>query len=1067
MRFGVLGPLAVWTGDGGTGGGTGGGSAVGTGGGSGGGSGGSTAVHVPERKVRTLLAMLLADPGRPVSVDRLVDALWGDRPPRNPSGTLQARVSQLRRVLDDAEPGARALVVARPPGYLIDVPPDAVDSGRFAALVVQAHEVADPLTRSRLLGEALALWRGPAFDGFDLPHGAATELDERRLAALEEHAEARLELGEHAALSAELTAEVARHPLRERLRAAHLRALYRAGRQSEAMAGYHDLRERLAEELGVEPSPELSALYLSMLEQEPSEAGRPRPRVPSRLPAVLGELIGRGDAVERARAQLVSDRLVTLTGPGGVGKTRLALETAARSAGDHPDGVWFVELAAEQAHTVKTAADVAEPVARVLGLWDEGGDGPVERLTRALRARRSLLVLDNCEHVIEPAAELAGRLLAGASGLRILATSREPLGLPGERLQIVPPLDLPGPETTPDALLKSSAVRLFVARAGAAAHGFALDEASAPWVASICRRLDGLPLALELAATRVRSLGVRELAIRLDDRFRILADARHGGPERQRTLRAMIGWSWELLTGPERVALRRLVVHAGGCTLDAAETVCDADATVLARLVDRSLVVRTEQDGRYRLLESVAAYGLERLREAGEEAEFRRRHARYYTGLAERAAERLHGPEQAEWLYVLDREAANLTAALKHGGAVAVRLANALGWYWFLRGRFGEARTALESALRPPTTASDTTPSDTTASDDAAVWLAAFTMLAGESKDSEQLRRTALTAAYAGDEFARAKAEWFLSHVHWAYGDMAANEERVGHALSVFQARGDRWFTAAALTTRAKFALGHGHLAAARHDAETSMAIFDELGDPWGRLEASDALARHAEITGDHDESARRHRAALRVAEELRMWPEVSYRLSGLGRLALLAGDLDQARDLHERALDLAGRHAARSAQEFAEIGLGLVARARGDLDAAEAHLRTWLGWLRGIGGTAGIAFAHAQLGFIAEERGDADTALALHTEGLAGARAVGDPRAVALALEGLAGARSLAGDHAAASGLLAEAAALREAAGAPLPAAERRDVDRIIGRIRAASGVTPHMGTVHGEGEP
>lgn len=208
VRFGVLGPLAVWT-DGGA------------------------AVHVPEPKVRTLLAMLLAEPGRPVSADRLVDALWRDRPPRNPSGTLQARVSQLRRVLDDAEPGARALLVSRPPGYLIDVPPDAVDSGRFTALAVQAAEMTDPLARARLLGEALELWRGPAFDGFDLADNiAAAGLEERRLAALEEHAEARLELGEHAALSAELAGEVARHPLRERLRAAHLRALYRAGRRA-------------------------------------------------------------------------------------------------------------------------------------------------------------------------------------------------------------------------------------------------------------------------------------------------------------------------------------------------------------------------------------------------------------------------------------------------------------------------------------------------------------------------------------------------------------------------------------------------------------------------------------------------------------------------------------------------------------------------------------------------------------------------------------------------------------------------------------------------------------------
>ncbi|GAA4239931.1 hypothetical protein GCM10022254_62720 [Actinomadura meridiana] len=718
-----------------------------------------------------------------------------------------------------------------------------------------------------------------------------------------------------------------------------------------------------------------------------------------------------------------------MTGPGGVGKTRLALETAARSTADHPDGVWVVELA-------ETTADVADTVARVLGLWDEGGD-PVDRLARALRTRRSLLVLDNCEHVVQRVTELAGRLLAEAPGLRILATSREPLGLPGERLQIVPPLDLPG------------AVRLFVARATAAAPGFALDETSAPWVDAICRRLDGLPLALELAATRVRALGVRALATRLDDRFRILADGRNVGPERQRTLRAMIDWSWELLTVPERVALRRLAVHAGGCTLDAAETVGDTGAAVLARLVDRSLVVRADDD-RYRLLESVAAYSLERLQQAGEEDEFRHRHARYYTDLAERAAKRLRGPEQAEWLDLLDREAANLATARAHGDAV--RLANAQGWYWYLRGRFGEARSAFASALRADTPASPASPARV----EAAAWLAAFTMLSGESTDSEQLRQAALSP-HGADAFAHAKAEWFLSHVHWAYGDLAANEKRVDNALAEFRARGDRWHTAAALATRARFALGHGDLPAAARDAETAMSIFDELGDPWGRLEASDALARHAEITGDLAAAARHHRAALRVAEDLRMWPQVSFRLSGLGRAALLSGDLDQARDLHERALDLAGRHAARSAQEFAEIGLGLVARASGDLDAAETHLRAWIGWLRGIGGTAGVVFAHTQLGFVAEERGDAETALALHTEALTGARALGDPRAVALALEGLAGARSLTGHHETAAALLTEAAALRESTGAPLPPAEHRDVDRMTTRLRTATpgGIT------------
>ncbi|MCR3745852.1 putative ATPase [Actinomadura glauciflava] len=1015
MRFGVLGPLAVWTDAG-------------------------TPVRVPETKVRTLLAVLLTRPGRPVPVDRLIDALWGDRPPRNPVGTLQARVSQLRKALEDGEPGGRGLVAARPPGYVIDAGPEAVDAARFAAAL--GRDAADPLARKRLFGDALALWRGPAFADFadaEFARTAIIELEEGRLVALERHAQARLDLGEHAAVAAELAAPAARHPLRERLHALHLRALHLAGRQGEAFAGYHELRERLAEELGADPGPELAELHRSMLAEGPAPPPRPAPR----LPAALDELIGREGAVERGRALLAEHRLVTLTGTGGVGKTRLAVEIASRSIADHPDGVWMVELTAPD--------DVPGQVARALGLREESAGSP---LADALRGRRALLVLDNCEHVLEPVAELAGRLLADAAGLRVLATSREPLGVAGERLQLVPPLDPPGHDASPDALRESGAVRLFVARAAAASPGFELDAGTAPWVAAICRRLDGVPLALELAATRVRALGVRELAARLDDRFRVLAGGRHGGPVRQRTLRAMIDWSWELLTGPERVALRRLAVHAGGCTLDAAEAVCDAGVDVLARLVDRSLVVRTEE-GRYRLLESVAAYALERLREAGEEDEFRHRHVLHYTGLAEQAAERLRGPEQGHWLKLLDEEAANLRAAL--GNGTGFRLVNALAWYWYLRGRFGEARRAFAEALAAHSQASP-------ARTEAATWLTAFTMLVGEGTDSEELRQAAL--AEHDDPLAKAKAEWLLSHVHWAYGDLSVNERRVDRALAVFRERDDRWFTAAALATRAKLAVGHGDLAAMERDAVRSAALFAELGDPWGRLEASDALVRRAEITGDYAEAARLLRDGLRLAEESRMWPEASFRLSGLGRVALLTGALGEARDLHERALDLARRHMARSAEEFAEVGLGLVARARGDLDAAERHLRARLDWLRGIGGTAGLAFAHAQLGFIAEERGDAGGALALHTEGLAAARAVGDPRAIALALEGLAGARSLAGDHAAADGLLAEAGALRAAAGAALPPGERRDVERISGRIRDARGVVAINGEASSPGE-
>ncbi|WP_345430730.1 BTAD domain-containing putative transcriptional regulator [Actinoallomurus vinaceus] len=700
MRFGMLGPLAVWTDDG-------------------------RPVPVPGLKVRALLADLLVHAGRPVPADRLIDDLWGDRLPGNPAGALSAKVSQLRRVLEDAEPGARTLVVSRPAGYLLQADDDRLDAHRFRSLTRRAREADEPAATAAALADALALWRGPALADFaDEPFAQATvaRLMEQWLTALEDHAEVRLTLGEHGALVGELGDLLTAHPLRERLRAAHMRALYRSGRQSEALDSYDRLRTELADELGLDPSPELVALHQAILEHDPvleaPAAGVPaRPRTNLHAPAT--DLIGRDDALVAVGDRLATDRLVTLTGPGGVGKTRLAVEAAARLVDGFPDGAWLVELAGLSGSSASAAAPV-DAVMRVLDIRDAAGEGalvaPVDRLADALSAQRLLLVLDNCEHLIEPVAELTDRLLRAVPGLRVLATSREPLGLTGEVVWSVPPLEIPAraDESDPAALARSSAVRLFVDRATAAARGFRLDAETAPAVAVLCRRLDGIPLALELAATRMRALGVHGLVARLDDRFRLLATGHRGAPQRQRTLMAMIDWSWELLSEPERTVLRRLAVQADGCALEAAEAVCSGAGLpaeevldLLVRLVDRSLVAMTEHgdDGpRYRLLESVAAYCADRLEEAGEYEPVRRRHRRYYTELAERAEPHLYGHDQARWLSVLDTEAANLRTALD--GAVAdgdaesaLRLVNAQAWSWFLRGRLAEARRSLEAAL--------------------------------------------------------------------------------------------------------------------------------------------------------------------------------------------------------------------------------------------------------------------------------------------------------------------------------------------------------------------------------
>ncbi|WP_103959161.1 BTAD domain-containing putative transcriptional regulator [Nonomuraea solani] len=1008
MRFGVLGPLAVWGPDG-------------------------RPVQVVEVKVRALLADLLIHAGRPVSADRLIEDLWGGRPPANALAALRVKVSQLRRVL-----GGRELVVYQAPGYVLRVAPESVDAHLFEALLGRAQGSDDPGARAALLREALGLWRGGAYAEFaDEPfaRAAVARLDEQRLVAAEELADARLGLGEHGLVAAELAELVAGHPLRERLRALYVRALYRSGRQSEALAAYGDLRRRLAEELGLDPGPELTALHQAILEQDPALDAPARPR--TNLPAPLTGLVGRDEAVTEVRALLRADRLVTLTGPGGVGKTRLALAAAAGLEG-FDGGVWLVELAALRAGT--PVVEVAEVIAGVLGLRDDVPADIMARLPAALQAGRTLLVLDNCEHVVDQVAELTARLLRAAPGLRVLATGQESLRIEGERLWTVPPLG------------RAAAMELFAKRADLPPR---TDGDTAVAVAEICERLDGIPLALELAATRMRALTPRQLADRLDDRFRLLASGLRGAPARQQTLRAMIDWSWELLGADERVVLRRLAVHADGCTLEAAEEVC-AEAGVdvldtLARLVDRSLVVRAPGP-RYRLLESVSVYCQERLAEAGELDGLRLRHLRHYADLAERVEPSLRGAGQRQALALLDAEAANLRAALEtaihaKAPAEALRLVNAMAWYWVLRGRLGEGQRAFEAALSLQDTG------QRSARGQALAWSAGLRMLAGVPRIPDPTVYEAIDGPLE-----RARARWFVGFALFGYDDLSASRALVETALATFRELGDRWGTAAALNVLARYAAMRGDLAALRRDGEQGLALFRELGDRWGEMRASENLSTLAEIVGDYERAAALRVEGLAMAEELGLWSAVSDALSRLGRIAMLTGDHARADDYHERARRLAVAQSNRPAEEFAELGLALGARRQGRLEEAERRLREWLDWVRDVAGDPGAALILAELGFVAEQRGDASGALELQSEALASARRVGDPRAIALALEGLAGARALEGRHEEAGLLLGQAAALRESVGAPLPPGERGDVDRITARVSGRDGFAAAM---------
>ena len=507
---------------------------------------------LPAGAERAVLELLLLNAGRVVPASTLVDALWGENLPNNASNALQGRVSRLRKTLVDAGL-TDALVTTRRPGYLADIDPDRVDANRFIRLVQEARRRADrnaPSEAIRLYDEGLVLWRGDPLAEFADERWAQAEINRLtalRAAAVEERIDLRLVLGHHAELVAELEDLTARHPLQERLHGQLMLALYRSGRQADALTAYQRLRQTLDDELGLEPSAELRTLEQAILRQDAklSAPARVRPTAQHNLPNRLTSFVGRGRELTDVVDLLRHTRLVTLTGPGGAGKTSVAVEVAARLTDRYADGVWLVRLAG-----VTDPAHVSRAVADTLGVPD--GTGTLEeRLIRYLQDRGVLLVLDNCEHVVDASAALVERLLTACGQLRLLATSREPLAVPGEVQLAIPPLDTPPADAPTDEIMAYDAVRLFLDRARAALPTFQLDATTARPIAEVCRRLDGIPLAIELAAARVKTLAVGDIADRLDDRFRLLTAGPRTAEARQQTLRATVEWSHQLLTKHE------------------------------------------------------------------------------------------------------------------------------------------------------------------------------------------------------------------------------------------------------------------------------------------------------------------------------------------------------------------------------------------------------------------------------------------------------------------------------------------------------------------------------------
>jgi len=893
-------------------------------------------VGVPAGKQRALLTLLAVRVPRPVSAECAGEALWPRAAPAEALRSLQVTVSRLRRSLGAAGPALETVAS----GYRLALEHDAIDSRRFETLVNEAqrlHVAGDAATARRLLDDALGMWRGPALADVAYESFAQAEiarLDELRLAALEQRIDVRLAQGEHALVVAELEQLSAEHPSRERLVGLLMLALYRCDRQADALAVYRKGRQRLVEELALEPSAALRDVERAILIQS-DELAAPAaldasgelglPILPNRTIAREHEL-----AALAERLPTRSVRLVTLTGPGGVGKTRLALEAARAVAPEFPDGARFVSLAA-----VQRSGDVAAEIVKTLRIIVLSGESPERAVVRFLAAKQLLLVTDNFEHLVAAAPFISG-LLGSCPGLTVLATSREPLALQAEERYPV------------EGLAGADAVELFCERARAHDPGFDGGDGDATAVAEICGRVDGLPLGIELAAARCAFLPPAEIAERLDAALAAPGAGARDSPARQQTLRATIDWSHELLSDDEKACFARFAVFAGGVTTEAAEAITGAELHTLAGLLAKSLVVRgrdAHTPTRLGMLDTIHAYASERFAASADVKAVRERHYRYYLALAQR-----HGSDRALWsaggtehLATLDADIDNLHAAL--GWAIAqantegaLALAVALGRYWIMRSRWADAVDWVEQALNLPGA-------------DAHPVLRVYalrtkaTCLWPLGRGAEQCADVAAAEAIArrlGDPVILAQALQSRVHHELEAGRLDVADAIADEALHCARAAGDDWEIAEASYRKALAAPSIPDL---RERVDTAAALLSDVGNVH-ELAKLLADAAYAALCRDSEGDAKDFAArATRVARGLHS-PDVRLINSGnFGLAALLTGETDTASRAFREELTLGREMVVRPAVFEGLRGLAAVAVVGGDdkraatlVGAAAAH---------------------------------------------------------------------------------------------------------------------------------
>ncbi|MFF7329055.1 BTAD domain-containing putative transcriptional regulator [Streptomyces sp. NPDC008150] len=956
-----------------------------------------TTVPVGGARLRALLTVLALRAGHTVPGRLLVDEVWnGGDPPADATGALQALVGRLRRVL-----GADA-VASDDGGYRLAAAPDDVDLHRFERLTgegMRALADGDAAKAAVVLDDALALWRGPVLADLPDRDAEAARWEARCLDARRARLTAALDLGGAAQSLPELTALCDTDPLDESLQALRLRALRDSGRTAQALAAYEDVRRLLADRLGSDPGPELRYLHAELLSAGDAPPAEPQPRrapaavaqpaVPrGNLRARLTSFVGRESDIETIRDDLAGARLVTLLGPGGAGKTRLSQEAAETvDEATARDGVWLAELA-----PVDDPVDVPEAVLTAVGaretvLYGAGTeairaagdrrDGAVERLVEHCARRRMLLVLDNCEHVIAAAARLVSELLSRCPELTVLATSREPLGVPGELLRPVEPLPEP------------MALRLFAERGAAARPGFRpdADGETAAAAAEICRRLDGLPLAIELAAARLRMLTPRQIADRLDDRFRLLTTGSRTVLPRQQTLRAVVDWSWDLLTGREREVLAALSVFAGGCDLAAAEAVCGPDALeVLGSLVDKSLVVAGPGESagelpdsagemRYRLLETVNEYAAERLDEAGARPTAERAHLVHYRELARTTDPLLRGPHQRAAIATLRREYENLRGAMRR--AVAARdehevlvLVHSLTWYWQIHDQRGEAKVWAQDAVglgpdpfaepvRPAAPVWERITDSPPPLAGEALWearrgvhlilLASLDSSPGSWQDPAVRARLSLVSRTyeAGlPQTCRSPGQIWIFSVLFL-GRLAQMREVLDAAVGTCRRTpGFEWELASCLQMRANLLANRPESApAAAADAAESLALYQGIGDAWGIAEALSARAESHEGRGQYAEGAADYEAATVYTEELGAHAQTAALRVRQANALLESGETERGERMLREGLEQSDgpvREAVQIARFFLVQWLGVtgrVAEAREQIDLLKSEL--------------------------------------------------------------------------------------------------------------------------------